>query len=509
MGLLARRQSDFELHVAAHEIHRQGNQCHPFGRGLAEKFGDLTFMSEKFADTLGLVAVGTGSLCVVCDVHVVEIKAHVPRFDTGKAFRQRDFAVADALDLTALKDDAHLQLFVDVVVVERLAIGNPRTECLGFILLLRHGGDCRRVGDACDWVHSVSMQLGKKPLHPHLTIRPNLFRWLEESPPHHAFRARTRRDAKLWQPGARKAFLKCLGDAPPPSASPLQVHVLETKKLRGYTRTLLTLDTARHLKAVCWLCVPDGISASRGRHAAMIATPGHGIGAKDLVALDATGKARQEGVGYQKDYALQAVRLGYPTLVIEPMGFGERRDADHMSGKTSESPCQAASVVAMMLGTTLARIRINDLQRGVDYLETLPFIDPKRIGLMGISGGGQMTLWTSAIETRIRVAIVSGYLNTFRDSVMAMFHCICNFVPGLARELDMADLAALIAPRPILVESGSTDPIFPIAATRSAVRRVREIYSVFNAEDHVEADLFEGDHQWSGVKVEAFLKKWL
>lgn len=353
------------------------------------------------------------------------------------------------------------------------------------------------------------MQFGNKPLHQHLTIRPNLLRWLGESPSRHAFHARMRRDAKSWQPGARKAFLACLGEAPPPSATPLQARVLETKKLRSYTRTLFTLDTARHIKALCWLCVPEGISASRGRHAAMIATPGHGIGAKDLVALDAKGKGRVEGEGYQKDYALQAVRLGYPTLIVEPMGFGERRDADHMSGKSKESPCQAAATIALMLGTSLARVRLNDLQRGLDYLETLPFIDPKRIGLMGISGGGQMTLWTSAVETRLRVAVVSGYLNTFRDSVLAMHHCICNFVPGLAREFDMADLAALVAPRPMLVESGSTDPIFPIAATRAAIKRVREIYGVFHAEDRVDADLFEGDHQWSGKKLEAFLKKWL
>ncbi|MCE9591963.1 MAG: prolyl oligopeptidase family serine peptidase [Planctomycetes bacterium] len=351
------------------------------------------------------------------------------------------------------------------------------------------------------------MKLGTQPLDPGLTVRASLLKWLGE--PRHAFTARTAAAAKAWQPRARRAFLACLGDAPPPSATPMRTRVLERVQLDGYSRTLFTLDTARNLKALCWLCVPDGVNlqSSTTRVPAMIATPGHGIGAKDLIALDAKGEARKEGEGYQKDYALQAVRLGYPTLVVEPMSFGERRDADHMSGKSTESPCQAGATVATMLGTTLARIRMNDLQRGLDYLGTLPGIDAARVGIMGISGGGQMALWTAAAEPRIRAAIVSGYFNTFRHSVMGMHHCICNFAPGLARDFDMTDLAALVAPRAMLIEGGTKDPIFPIAATRAAVRRARAIYKVFGVPGRVGADIFEADHQWSGKKMGAFLGK--
>src|SRR5262249_41166132 len=152
--------------------------------------------------------------------------------------------------------------------------------------------------------------------------------------------------------------------------------VLEVKRLDGYTRTMLTLDTAPDVKALCWLCVPDGVTR-RSRVPAMIATPGHGIGAKDLVALDARGRARKEGDGYQKDYALQTVRLGSPPLAGEPLAFGERRDADHMTGKRggkpiSETGCHIAYALATMLGTTLVRLRMNDLQRALDYLQTVP-----------------------------------------------------------------------------------------------------------------------------------------
>lgn len=351
------------------------------------------------------------------------------------------------------------------------------------------------------------MQLGTQPLDPALTVRTALLKWLD-SGPRHAFTATTPAAARAWQPRARKALLACLGDAPPPSPTPLRTRMLERVQLDGYSRTLFTLDTAKNIKALCWLCVPDGINlkSSTSRVPAMIATPGHGYGAKDLVALDPKGKPRKEGEGYQKDYALQAVRLGYPTLVIEPMAFGERRDADHMSGKSHESPCQAGATIATMLGTSLARIRMNDIQKGLDYLGTLPGIDAKRVGLMGISGGGQMTLWTAAADTRIKAAIVSGYFNTFKDSVMGMHHCICNFVPGLARDFDMTDLAAMIAPRGLLFESGTKDPIFPIKATRAATRKARAIYKVFGVPGNIDAEVFDADHQWSGKKLAAFLK---
>jgi len=270
----------------------------------------------------------------------------------------------------------------------------------------------------------------------------------------------------------------------------------------------VTLATAPHIRAVGWVLVPDGVSPSRsGKLPAVIATPGHGIGAKDLIGLTEKGVDRQEGHGYQKDYAIQAVRLGYATLVIEPMGFGERRDEAMATGKSGEPGCYAGACLTQMLGTTLAAIRSNDIMCGINYLETLPQIDARRIAMMGISGGGQLTLWTTAIEPRIKAAVVSGYMNTVRASIMGMHHCICNFIPGLANVLDMPDLGCLVAPRPLLIESGTTDPIFPIAATKQAILRVKKAYSALGAPDRLVADIFEGDHQWSGAKVPDFLKK--
>ena len=75
-----------------------------------------------------------------------------------------------------------------------------------------------------------------------------------------------------------------------------------------------------------------------------------------------------------------------------------------------------------------------------------------------------------------------------------MSHCACNFVPGLHRFGEMCDLVGLIAPRPMLVEAASYDPIFPVAAVRRSVARARKVYEAFGARSAVETDYFEGRH---------------
>ena len=242
----------------------------------------------------------------------------------------------------------------------------------------------------------TAMQYGTRPLDPGLEIRSNLTKWFDGKP-RLTFKASSVRSAKAWQRRARAKFMECLG--PPPKRVPLRRHVLERQQMDGYHRTTFTLTTAPHLKALCWLCIPDSVTAHTPRPA-MIATPGHGIGAKDLLAMDMKGHLRPEGHGYQKDYALQVVRLDYPVLVVEPLGFGERRDRELLHEPTARSGCHAAATLAIFFGTTLASIRIHDLRRSLDFLCTVPQINPDRIGLMGISGGGQLSLWAAAIDPR-------------------------------------------------------------------------------------------------------------
>jgi dienelactone hydrolase len=116
-------------------------------------------------------------------------------------------------------------------------------------------------------------------------------------------------------------------------------------------------------------------------------------------------------------------------------------------------------------------LRVHDALRLVDYLELRADADIASLGAMGISGGGMHTFFSTCLDPRIKASVISGYYSTFKDSILAMHHCACNFVPGLGRFGEMYDLVGLIAPRPLLIEAGTRDPIFPIEAVCRSVDR--------------------------------------
>ncbi len=125
---------------------------------------------------------------------------------------------------------------------------------------------------------------------------------------------------------------------------------------------------------------------------------------------------------------------------------------------------------------------------------------PEEINLMGLNavGLGMATLFAAALEPRIRAALVSSYLNTFRECVMSVSHCVDNYIPGILNWAEMYDVAGLIAPRPLFVESGDKDDIFPIAASRESFLRLKKVYEVFGAGANTGQEVFEGPHRFSG-----------
>ncbi|HRK21062.1 MAG TPA: alpha/beta hydrolase family protein [Fimbriimonadaceae bacterium] len=228
----------------------------------------------------------------------------------------------------------------------------------------------------------------------------------------------------------------------------------------------------------------------------VICLPGHGAGVEAIVGL------REEP--YQANFALQCRERGYAVLALEPVSFGDR--VSDRAGPHGWS-CEADAKAALMLGETLAGWRVAEAMRAVDYLNTRPEVDPTRIAIMGISGGGMISLWAAALDPRIAAAVVSGYFCTFRESILAIDHCIDNFVPGILRVMEMPDFAGLIAPRALFVESGRADTIFPISGFRAAVNRAQEIYAAFDASSRFGYEEFDGDHRFHGIGAFEFLNQ--
>ena len=151
--------------------------------------------------------------------------------------------------------------------------------------------------------------------------------------------------------------------------------------------------------------------------------------------------------------------------------------------------------------------RVWDVMRTLDWIETRRELDATRIGCMGISGGGTCAQFSTALEPRIRAAFVSGYLNTFRDSIMSVSHCIDNYVPGILNWAENYDIAGLIAPRPFFSEGGDRDPIFPVHATRESFARVKRVYEILGVPDQAQQEIFPGVHEFHGVRGLSFMAK--
>jgi len=318
------------------------------------------------------------------------------------------------------------------------------------------------------------------------------------------FRARTLTEARRWQRTARRRLSRLVGfqDDPPVALRP---RMLERVDKGDYIRQKVLLQTARHTVMGVYILIPKHRPHPLPT---VLAFHGHGYGVKAIVGLAEDGAERDTPEGYQADFAVALCRRGFLVAAPEISCFGERQtDFSYLGKLNSPVPqtCWHTSWLAMHMGGTAIGMRVRDAKRLVDYLRTRPDADARRHGAMGISGGGLHTFFSTCLDTRIRACVVSGYFCTFRDSILAMHHCHCNYVPNLGQFGEIYDRAGLIAPRPMLVESGHDDEIFPRFGVRKAVARARSVYGVFGRGRYPLTDYFKGYHQISGRKAYDFL----
>ncbi|HHV80380.1 TPA: acetylxylan esterase [bacterium] len=316
------------------------------------------------------------------------------------------------------------------------------------------------------------------------------------------FKAQTVEEWKVWRESLKEKLIELLGGFT--DRIPLEPEVLERKEFKDYTRERVIFNSAPKVSVVGYLLIPK---ETRLPAPGVIALHGHGYGKDDIVGIWEDGTERSIPDGYQKDFGISLVKSGLVTFAIEQSCFGERREPEDIERDKYQSSCRKVSFWAMLLGKTVLGMRVWDIMRAIDYLETREEVNRNSIGVMGISGGGMTALFSSALDERIKAAVVSGYLNTFKDSILSIHHCECNYVPGILKYAEMYDIAGLIAPRSLLVESGTKDNIFPIKATEFAISKVRRVYELLGVPERFDTDIFEGRHQISGRKAFEFLRR--
>jgi dienelactone hydrolase len=313
--------------------------------------------------------------------------------------------------------------------------------------------------------------------------------------PELAFAHRGEVSAGAWQAALRERLAARLGATPEPIDP--EAHLLEEADCGDHMRQRWLLRTEAAFWLPLYLLLPKGAA---GHAPAVVAVHGHGPGKVHTAGLPDAPEA-ESAAADELDYGLQAVRRGYVALCQDMRGFGECVDEDHGYG----SSCTYSAGRSAMLGRTLLGERVWDVRRAIDWLAARPEVDPARIACVGHSGGGTVTLLAAALDERIGAAVVSAYLCAWRRSLFGVPHCPCNFVPGLALDADCGDIGALIAPRPLLITSGASDPMFPLEGVRLAFATVAAGYAALGAEERAQLFVGAGEHRFFGEPVWPFL----
>ncbi|CAH1216406.1 alpha/beta hydrolase family protein [Paenibacillus sp. JJ-223] len=309
-----------------------------------------------------------------------------------------------------------------------------------------------------------------------------------------------------WSSLLRESLVARLGGFPAVHAE-LDPALLERTKCDGYTRERIEITTFQGLRMPLYLLIPDEAVASGTPRSAIVACHGHGYGSREISGLEPDGSDRAGDPGLHKDFAVALVRRGHVVAAPELLGFGDRRLKEDRDAPPGTSSCTRIALHLLMAGHTLAGHRVYETSRVFDYLSTRSEVDDRRIGSMGISGGGLVTAFTAAVDERCRAAVVSGYASTFHGSILDRNHCLDNYIPGILQDADLPDLIGLIAPRPLFIESGDEDRVFPQTAAREAYARLKEIYGQAGAETVLDADFFAGGHEIGGTRAYDWLDR--
>lgn len=299
----------------------------------------------------------------------------------------------------------------------------------------------------------------------------------------------------------KEKLTELLGDMP----RKVELHpVIEyQKEFDTYTEYRIHYDVEEGVQALCLLCIPK---LQKKKYPLAVCLQGHSTGMH--ISMGRKKYPDDDPGTGDRDIALQALERGYAALCLEQRAMGERRGILEIRESDNGAPmCHPTSMNALLVGRTIIGERCWDVSRSIDLALTFPEIDGDFIICTGNSGGGTVTYYAACMDERIKVAMPSCSVCTFKDSIAAMVHCQCNFIPGIAKYMDMGDMAAIIAPRKLIVIHGDEDPIFPDKGVKEAYDTIQKIYKKAGVSGNCALATGHGAHRYYKKEAWGTLEK--
>lgn len=318
-----------------------------------------------------------------------------------------------------------------------------------------------------------------------------------------AFKGTTPEDFEAWQIATRVRLFDLLGLSIMDRVS-IEARELDRVQIAGgIVRTHAMLQVERDVWMPFYLLEPQSPKLdARGRKCCYICPHGHqGAGAASVAGVTGVPAVDDAVRKFNYDYGLRLARMGYVTVCPDARGWGYRRDWKGQGDDENSflrGTCLNQARMAEPLGLTVAGLNAWDNMRLIDYLEARGDIAMDDLGCFGFSGGGYMTLYLAALDPRVCKTFVSGYLYGVDDSLLHLNgNCSCNYTPGLWRLLDMGDIASLIAPRPLLVQSCEEDHLNGSRGLKNVdeqLKIVRDAYKLLGRRDALRHEVCPGGH---------------
>lgn len=277
----------------------------------------------------------------------------------------------------------------------------------------------------------------------------------------------------------RRQLREMLGLDPLPEKTPLQPVVTGTVDHPEFTVEKLHFQSLPELYVTANLYVPKGLT---GKAPTVLYVCGH-----------AKMRDGERSIGNKTGYQHHGewfARHGYVCLTIDSLQLGEVEGIHHGTHNLNRWWWNSR-------GYTPAGVEAWNCIRALDYLETRPEVDTAKIGVTGRSGGGAYSWWIAALDDRIACAVPVAGITTLRNHVVdgcVEGHCDCMFMVNTYR-WDYAQVAALVAPRPLLISNTDKDKIFPLDGVVKVHEQVRRIYQLYGAEDQLGLQITEGPHK--------------